>query len=66
MDTSNEKKGVGRPKSDNPKMKFDLRLKTSTIVDIELICEELNMTPSLFVQTILENETEKYKKLFKI
>ncbi|WP_294964529.1 hypothetical protein [Sulfurimonas sp.] len=66
MDISNEKKGVGRPKSDNPKMKFDLRLKTSTIVDIELICEELNMTPSLFVQTILENETEKYKKLFKI
>jgi hypothetical protein len=66
MDISNEKKGVGRPRSDNPKMKFDLRLKTSTIVDIELICEELNMTNSLFVQIILENEMKKYKNLFKI
>jgi len=61
-----EKRNVGRPKSDNPKMKFDLRLKTSTILDIELICDELDMTPSLFVQTVLENEMEKYKKLFKI
>jgi len=61
-----EKRNVGRPKSNNPKIKFDLRLKTSTIVDIELICEELEMTPSLFVQTVLENELEKYKKLFKI
>jgi len=61
-----EKRNVGRPKSNNPKIKFDLRLKTSTIVDIELICDELDMTPSLFVQTVLENEMEKYKKLFKI
>jgi len=65
MEVRREKR-VGRPRSDNPKIKFDLRLKTSTIVDIELVCEELKMTPSLFVQTILENEMEKYKKLFKI
>ena len=35
-----EKRNVGRPKSDNPKMKFDLRLKTSTILDIELIIKD--------------------------
>ena len=61
-----EKKGVGRPKSDNPKMRFDLRLKTSTIIDIEVIAEKLGMTNSLFVQTILENEMEKYKNLLKL
>lgn len=67
MDGNNEeKKGVGRPKSDNPKMRFDLRLKTSTIVDIVVIAEKFGMTNSLFIQMILENEMEKYKNLLKI
>ena len=61
-----EKKGVGRPKTDDPKMKLDsIRLKTSTILDIDLVAEELDMTKSLLVQTILENEMEKYKNLLK-
>jgi len=60
------KKEVGRPKSDNPKMKFDLRLKTSTILDIELICEELDINRSLFLQTIIENEMNKYKEILKV
>ena len=61
-----EKRNVGRPKSDNPKMRFDLRLKTSTIVDIETVAEKLKISNSLFVQTILENEMEKYKNFLKI
>jgi len=60
------KKEVGRPRSSNPKMKFDLRLKTSTIIDIELVAEELDISKSLFIQTILENEIEKYKNLLKL
>lgn len=57
----------GRPKSDDPKVKFDnVRLKTSTIIDIELIAESLEVSPSALVQTILENEINKYKKLLKI
>lgn len=57
----------GRPKSDDPKVKFDnVRLKTSTIIDIEVIAESLELSPSALVQTILENEINKYKKLLKI
>lgn len=57
----------GRPKSDDPKVKFDnVRLKTSTIIDIEVIAESLEVSPSALVQTILENEINKYKKLLKI
>jgi hypothetical protein len=68
MDGSNrEKKSVGRPKSDDPKMKLDsIRLKTSTIIDIEVISEKLGIKKSLFIQTILENEMEKYKNLLKL
>jgi len=68
MDGNNEeKKSVGRPRSDDPKMKFDsIRLKTSTIIDIEVISEKLKIKKSLFMQTILENEMQKYKNLFKL
>ena len=68
MDGNNEeKKSVGRPRSDDPKMKLDsIRLKTSTIIDIEVISEKLKIKKSLLMQTILENEMEKYKNLFKL
>jgi len=66
MEVIKEKKSVGRPKSENPKMKLDIRLKTSTIIDIEVIAEELGIPKSSFVQTILENEMEKYKNLLKL
>lgn len=57
----------GRPKTDDPKVKFDnVRLKTSTIIDVEVISAELGVTPSVFVQTLLENEMEKYKKLLNL
>ena len=57
----------GRPKIDDPKVKFDnVRLKTSTIIDIEVIAENLEVTPSALIQTILENEINKYKTLLKI
>ena len=57
----------GRPKTDDPKVKFDnVRLKTSTIIDIEIIADNLEVTPSALIQTILENEINKYKKLLKI
>ena len=57
----------GRPKTDDPKVKFDnVRLKTSTIIDIEVIAENLEVTPSALIQTILENEINKYKTLLKI
>ena len=57
----------GRPKSDDPKVKFDnVRLKTSTIIDIEIIADNLEVTPSALIQTILENEINKYKTLLKI
>ena len=60
------KKEVGRPKSDNPKMKLDLRLKTSTIIEIEEVAEKLGINKSLFLQTIIENEMNKYKELLEL
>ena len=57
----------GRPKTGDPKVKFDnVRLKTSTIIDIEVIAESLEVSPSALIQTILENEINKYKTLLKI
>ena len=57
----------GRPKTDDPKIKFDnVRLKTSTILDVEKVSEQLGVTPSIFIQTILENEMEKYKKFLNV
>lgn len=62
-----KKREVGRPRSDDPKMKLDsIRLKTSTIIDIEVISEKLNMSKSLLVRIVLENEIKKYKELFEI
>ncbi len=62
-----EKRSPGRPKSDDPKIKLDnVRLKTSTILDIEAVANKLGVTPSNLVQTILENEMEKYKNLLNI
>ena len=61
------KKSRGRPRTDDPKIKLDnVRLKTSTIVDIETISDLMGVSPSLFVQTLLENEMPKYKKLLNI
>lgn len=65
MAGTNEKRG--RPKTDDPKIKFDnVRLKTSTIIDVEKISEQLGIKPSIFIQTILENEMEKYKKFLNV
>ncbi|MBL4730716.1 MAG: hypothetical protein JKY28_05060 [Sulfurimonas sp.] len=66
-ENNKEKKSVGRPRTDDPKMKLDsIRLKTSTIINIEVIAEQLTISKSLLVQTILENEMEKYKKILKL
>lgn len=68
MDINNkEEREPGRPRTNDPKMKFDkVRLKTSTILDIELVAEELGVSVSELVQTILDNEMPKYKSLLKI
>ena len=61
------KKGRGRPKDLDPKMKLDsFRLKTSTLIDIELIAEHLEVSRSVFFQTIMENEVSKLKKILDI
>lgn len=53
----------GRPKTDDPKIKLDnVRVKTSTILDIELIAEKLNITPSKLIRIILESEVKKFKE----
>jgi len=57
---------VGRPKLDNPKMRHDLRLKMSTIIDIEIIAEELGITKSEYLQQIIESEIKKQKILLGI
>lgn len=57
----------GRPRVDDPKVKFDnVRLKTTTLIDLESISFELDVSISSLVQTILENETRKYKTLLGI
>ena len=62
-----EKRAAGRPRIGDPKMKMDnVRLKTSTILDIELIAEQLNTTPSKLIRTILETEVKKIKEQLKI
>ena len=67
MDKQMEEIKRGRPKTDDPKMKFDnVRLKSSTLLDIQIISEYLDVSQSTFVQTIIENEINKYKKLLKI
>ena len=44
----------------------NVRLKTSTILDIELIAEQLNTTPSKLIRTILETEVKKFKEQLNI
>ena len=64
---NNEKRAAGRPRIDDPKIKMDnVRLKTSTILDIELIAEQLNTTPSKLIRTILETEVKKFKEQLEI
>ena len=64
---NNEKRAAGRPRIDDPKIKMDnVRLKTLTILDIELIAEQLNTTPSKLIRTILETEVKKIKEQLKI
>lgn len=59
--------GRGRPKSTNPKIKLDnVRLKTTTMMDFKMIAEEIGVNESVFLQTILENELPKYKKLMNL
>lgn len=66
-DKIEEKRGRGRPRNIDPKIKLDsFRLKTSTLFDIEFIAEELGVSQNCLVQTILENEMEKYKKLLNL
>lgn len=67
IDKIEEKKGRGRPRNTDPKIKLDsFRLKTSTLLDIEFIAEELGVSQNSLVQTILEAETQKYKKLLNL
>jgi len=61
-----DKKPVGRPRLENPKMRHDLRLKMSTIIDIEIIAEELGITKSEYLQQIIESEIKKQKILLGI
>lgn len=57
----------GRPPVADPKIKFDsVRLKTTTMQDFKYIAEELGINESVLLQTILENELPKYKKLLNI
>ncbi len=57
----------GRPRTNDPKIKLDnVRLKTSTILDIELIAEKLDITSSKLIRTILEAEVKKIKEQLKI
>ena len=61
------KKSVGRPKTTDPKIKLDnVRLKTSTILDIQAVSEKLKVSPSSLVQAILEAEMQKYKKILNL
>lgn len=54
--------GRGRPKSDDPKIKLDnVRLKTSTLIDIELIADKLDITQSELIRSIIEKEVKLLK-----
>ena len=47
------------------KMKLDtVRIKCDTILKIEVLCDDIGISKSLLVQTILDNEVEKYIALF--
>ena len=49
MKINNKDSKRGRPRADDPKIKLtNVRLKTSTIIDIEVIAEQLDKEISLF------------------
>ncbi|MCT7498726.1 hypothetical protein [Aliarcobacter cryaerophilus] len=67
MKINNKDSKRGRPRADDPKIKLtNVRLKTSTIIDIEVIAEQLDTTPSKLIRTILESEIKKFKEQLKI
>ena len=67
MKINNKDSKRGRPRADDPKIKLtNVRLKTSTIIDIEVIAEQLDTTPSKLIRTILESEIKKLKEQLKI
>ena len=67
MKINNKDSRRGRPRADDPKIKLtNVRLKTSTINDIEVIAEQLDTTPSKLIRTILESEIKKFKEQLKI
>lgn len=56
------KKGRGRPRSDDPKIKLDnVRLKTSLILEIEVLSEELNMNKSQLIEKLLNERLNNYR-----
>jgi predicted DNA-binding protein len=58
---------MGRPRADDPKIKADfVRLKTSTLIDLDIVAEKLNTTKSKLVQVAIEKEIEKMKEILQI
>ena len=67
MQAKRIKKDIGRPKANDPKLKFDsVRLRSSTLLDIELVAHGFDVSKSALVQLILENEMPKYKNLLNL
>ena len=56
-----EKKGVGRPRSEDPYVKFDLRLRLSIHSEIDQICEKQRKKPYEFVRDAIEKEIKSFK-----
>lgn len=57
------KRKKGRPKTTDPKIKpKNIYLKRSTILDIEIVAEELGISKSELFRDIIEKEIEKYKE----
>ena len=55
---------VGRPRTDDPKMTTpNYTLKQSTIIDIDVLADELNTSRSNLLQTIIENGINTIKML---
>lgn len=55
---------VGRPRVEDPKMTTpNYTLKQSTIIDIDILAEELNTSRSNLLQTIIENGLNVVKML---
>jgi len=55
---------VGRPRVDDPKMTTpNYTLKQSTIIDIDVLADELNTSRSNLLQTIIENGINTIKML---